>query len=92
MAINENNVTENILNGIETTYGFTFSAPQRIEAKKVWLVVVTEIMKELKDNADIVLLAGDITVPATGLTAPAGGGAVTGTASIAAATITGKLD
>lgn len=92
MALDSTRIRDAIITGIETAYGFTFTAPQKTEARKLWGAVATAIINEFDVNATIRLTAGDITVPATGLTAPSGGGAVTGTAQIASATLTGKLE
>jgi hypothetical protein len=92
MALDKDRLADAIVDGIATEFGFVWTAPQRTNARRVWKVVATAIIDELDVNATIRLLAADITVPAAGLTAPVGGGPVTGTASIAAAVLTGKLE
>ena len=92
MALDKDRLADAIVDGIAAEFGFVWTAPQRVNARRVWKVVATEIINEFDTYADIKLLAGDISVPATGLNAPVGGGAVTGTAQIAAATLTGKIE
>lgn len=93
MALDKDRLADAIVDGIATEFGFAWTAPQRTNARRVWKVVATAIINEFDINATIKLLAADITVPAAGLTITGGGGGtITGTASIAAATLTGKLE
>ena len=92
MGLDADRLADAIVDGIATEFGYTWTTPQRTNARRVWKVVAQKIISEFDVNATIKLLAGDITVPGTGLNAPSGGGAVTGTAQIAAATLTGKLE
>ncbi len=93
MALDKDRLADAIVDGIATEFGFVWTAPQRTNARRVWKVVATAIIDEFDVNAVIKLLAGDISVPAAGLTiVGGGGGTVGGTAVIAAATLTGKLE
>lgn len=91
MALDKDRVADNIVDRIELDYGITFTPAQRANARKIWNLVADEIIKEIKINADIVLLDGDISVPANGLL-DGDGQPVTGTAQTAAVTLMGRLD
>jgi hypothetical protein len=91
MALDKDRVADNIVDRIEADFGITFTVDQRANARKIWNLVADEMIKEIKLFGDIVLLQGDIQVPALGLL-DGDGQPVTGTAETAAVTLTGRLD
>lgn len=90
MGLDKNRVKVNIVSRIETDYSIGFTPAQRIEAEKIWNIVVDELFKEIKTFGDLVLLAQDIKVDPGTFTA--GVTAVTGVGISQATTLTGRLE
>lgn len=55
LAAGANELRDQIIAGIETVYGFTFTPAQKIEAQKLWGVVEAAIDYRLKNRVDLVL-------------------------------------
>jgi hypothetical protein len=58
LAAGTNELRDQIISGIESVYGFTFTPAQKIEAQKLWGVVEAAIDYRLKNRVDLVLAAG----------------------------------
>ena len=90
MALDKTRVKTAIVDRIEADYSITFDPAQRIQAEKIWNLVVDEIFKEIKTYGELQLLAQDINVDPGTFTA--GITPVTGVGTSQAVTLTGRIE
>ena len=62
MALNFDRLADAIVDGIEAEFGFTWTAPQRANARKVWKVVAQQIIAEIDTNAEIQIQTNDLSI------------------------------
>lgn len=58
LAAGVNEFRDQMIAGLETTYGFTFTPAQKIEAQKLWLLVETYFDYRLQNRVNLILAAG----------------------------------
>lgn len=68
------------------------TGPENAQLQAFMEAIANAIINEIKVNGDIVLTAGNITIPALGLISGAPGAPVTGSAVNAAVTLTTKIN
>lgn len=92
MALNPTTIRDNIISGIETAYGFTFTPDQKIEARKLWGVVSSAIVTEFITNGRITMVSNEFKVDVGTFAANITTGAITGQGQNAAFTAKGKIE
>lgn len=92
MALNPTTIRDNIISGIETAYGFTFTPAQKTEAQKLWGVVASAIVTEFTTNGRITMISNEFKVDVGTFSANVVTGAITGQGQNAAFTSKGKIE
>lgn len=95
MAMSADRIADDMLNRLESALGFTFTAPQRVQAKKVWKAYSEAILAELAAYSVITIPATTLAIAgSSGLTEINNVGnaiPVGGTGYVSSNTLTGKI-
>lgn len=88
MAMSKDTMGQAIWDAIKASTGATYSPEGDAQGLAIWKTTCEALINHIKVNADIAIPALNVSHV---LIAPPGGGPVTGTASVDATTISGKI-